>query len=170
MERFIKRMKWEIGVVVALGRCPSGEDFDYLWKSAYEVHYFFFFSSRRRHTRSDRDWSSDVCSSDLSMRVWLDPDKLQSRNLTAGDVVRVLREQNIQVAAGQIGQPPIPTGQDFQYTLSTLGRLVEAEQFANIILKTGANGEVTYLKDVARTELGARSQDTLARLDGRPTA
>src|SRR5437016_5100827 len=104
------------------------------------------------------------------MRVWLDPDKLQSRNLTAGDVIRVLREQNIQVAAGQIGQPPVPTGQDFQYTLSTLGRLVEAEQFANIILKTGANGEVTYLKDVARTELGARSQDTLARLDGRPTA
>src|SRR5437867_875183 len=107
---------------------------------------------------------------DYSMRVWLDPDKLQSRNLTAGDVVRVLREQNIQVAAGQIGQPPVPTGQDFQYTLSTLGRLVEAEQFANIILKTGANGEVTYLKDVARTELGARSQDTLARLDGQPTA
>src|SRR6059036_1368882 len=107
---------------------------------------------------------------DYSMRVWLDPDKLQSRNLTAGDVVRVLREQNIQVAAGQIGQPPVPTGQDFQYTLSTLGRLVEAEQFANIILKTGPNGEVTYLKDVARTELGARSQDTLARLDGRPTA
>src|SRR5438477_8202927 len=85
---------------------------------------------------------------DYSMRVWLDPDKLQSRNLTAGDVVRVLREQNIQVAAGQIGQPPIPTGQDFQYTLSTLGRLVEAEQFANIVLKTGTDGEVTYLKDV----------------------
>jgi multidrug efflux pump len=107
---------------------------------------------------------------DYSMRVWLDPDKLQSRNLTAGDVIRVLREQNVQVAAGRIGQPPVPTGQDFQYTLSTLGRLVEAEQFADIILKTGTEGEVTYLKDVARTELGARSQDTLARLDGRPTA
>jgi multidrug efflux pump len=107
---------------------------------------------------------------DYSMRVWLDPDKLQSRNLTAGDVIRVLREQNVQVAAGQIGQAPVPAGQDFQYTLSTLGRLVEAEQFADIILKTGANGEVTYLKDVARTELGARSQDTLGRLDGRPTA
>src|SRR5438093_1948727 len=106
---------------------------------------------------------------DYSMRVWLDPDKLQSRNLTAGDVIRVLREQNVQVAAGRIGQPPVPTGQDFQYTLSTLGRLVEAEQFADIILKTGAAGEVTYLKDVARTELGARSQDLLGRLDGRPT-
>src|SRR6266436_1824773 len=107
---------------------------------------------------------------DYSMRVWLDPDKLQSRNLTADDVIRVLREQNVQVAAGQIGQAPVPKGQDFQYTMSTLGRLVEAEQFADIILKTGNDGEVTYLKDVARTELGARSQDTLFRLDGQPSA
>src|SRR5712691_6658421 len=106
---------------------------------------------------------------DYSMRVWLDPDKLQSRNLTAGDVIWVLREQNVQVAAGQIGQPPVPNGQDFQYTLSTLGRLVEAEQFADIILKTGTDGEVTYLKDVSRTDLGARNQDTLGRLDGRPS-
>ncbi len=107
---------------------------------------------------------------DYSMRVWLDPDKLQSRNLTAGDVIRVLREQNVQVAAGQIGQPPVPQGQDFQYTMSTLGRLVDAEQFADIILKTGTDGEVTYLKDVARTELGAKSQDQLSRLDGKPSA
>src|SRR5437870_12873813 len=106
---------------------------------------------------------------DYSMRVWLDPDKLQSRNLTAGDVIRVLREQNVQVAAGQIGQPPVPQGQDFQYTLSTLGRLIEAEQFANIILKTGADGEVTYLKDVARIELGAKSQDESLTLDGKPS-
>src|SRR3954447_8075400 len=76
---------------------------------------------------------------DYSMRVWLDPDKLQARNLTAGDVIRVLREQNVPVAAGQIGHPPVPKGQDFQYTLSTLGRLIEADQFANIILKTGAD-------------------------------
>jgi multidrug efflux pump len=106
---------------------------------------------------------------DYSMRVWLDPDKLQSRNLTVGDVIRVLREQNVQVAAGQIGQPPVPKGQDIQYTMSTLGRLVDAEQFADIILKTGSDGEVTYLKDVSRTELGARNQDTLGRLDGRPS-
>src|SRR5947209_1402365 len=79
---------------------------------------------------------------DYSMRIWLDPDKLQSRNLTAGDVIRVLREQNVQVAAGQIGQPPVSRGQNFQYTMSTLGRLVEADQFADIVLKTGADGEV----------------------------
>src|SRR5256885_1092483 len=107
---------------------------------------------------------------DYSMRVWLDPDKLQSRNLTVGDVIRVLREQNVQVAAGRIGQPPVPTGQDFQYTLSTKGRLIEAQQFADIILKIGTDGEVTYLRDVSRTDLGARSQDTLSRLDGRPSA
>jgi multidrug efflux pump len=107
---------------------------------------------------------------DYSMRIWLDPDKLQSRNLTVGDVIKVLREQNVQVAAGQIGQPPVPKGQDFQYTLSTLGRLVEADQFANIILKTGTDGEVTYLRDVSRTDLGARNQDTLSRLDRRPSS
>src|SRR6202022_1980865 len=98
---------------------------------------------------------------DYSMRVWLDPDRLQSRNLSAGDVIRVLREQNVQVATGQIGQPPVPKGQDFQYTMSTLGRLVDAEQFADIVLKTGTDGEVTYLKDVSRTELGDKSQDQL---------
>src|SRR5260221_1030779 len=107
---------------------------------------------------------------DYSLRVWLDPDKLQSRSLTAGHVIRVLREQNVQVAAGQIGQPPVPTGQDFQYPLSTLGRLVEPEQFANIIVNTGPNGEITYLKDVGRTELGAKSRDQVCRLDGRPSA
>jgi multidrug efflux pump len=88
---------------------------------------------------------------DYSLRVWLDPDKLATRNMTAGDVVKVLREQNVQVAAGQIGQPPVPAGQQFQYPLSTLGRLVEPDQFANIILKTGSDGEVTYLRDVSRS-------------------
>src|SRR6202048_2055457 len=107
---------------------------------------------------------------DYSMRVWLYPDKLQSRNLTVGDVIRILREQNVQVAAGQIGQPPVPRGQDFQYTMSTLGRLVEADQFADIVLKTGSDGEVTYLRDVSRSDLGARNQDTLARLDGKPSS
>src|SRR5262249_2035244 len=68
------------------------------------------------------------------------------------------------------GGPPVPKGQDFQYTLSTLGRLVEADQFADIILKTGTDGEVTYLRDVSRSELGARNQDTLSRLDGRPAS
>jgi len=107
---------------------------------------------------------------DYSMRVWLDPDKLASRNLTVSEVIKVLREQNVQVAAGQIGQPPASEGQDFQYTLSTLGRLVEAEQFANIVLNTDKHGEITYLKDVSRTTLGAKSEDLMARLDRRPSS
>jgi multidrug efflux pump len=106
---------------------------------------------------------------DYSMRVWLDPDKLSSRNLTATDVIKVLREQNVQVAAGQIGQPPVPTGLDFQYTLTAQGRLAESKQFDKIIVKTGADGQVTFLSDVSRSELGARSQDTMCRLDGKPS-
>src|SRR3954469_3878990 len=106
---------------------------------------------------------------DYSMRLWLDPDKMTSRDLAAGDLIRVVREQNVHLAAGQIGQPPVPRGQDFQYTLSAVGRLVEADQFANIILKTGTDGEVTYLKDVSRTQLGAKNQDQSLTLDGKPS-
>ncbi|MFL5242184.1 MAG: efflux RND transporter permease subunit [Gemmataceae bacterium] len=106
---------------------------------------------------------------DYSMRVWLDPEKLASRNLSAGDVIRVLREQNVQVAAGQVGQPPVPKGQDFQYTLSILGRLIEPEQFGDIILNTGKEGEVTFLRDVAKVELGAKSQDQSLTLNGKPS-
>ena len=74
---------------------------------------------------------------DYSMRVWLDPEQMAARDLTASDVVNALREQNVQVAAGPLGRPPVPTGQAFQYTLSTLGRLTDPEQFGNIIVKTG---------------------------------
>ncbi|NLX15071.1 MAG: efflux RND transporter permease subunit [Phycisphaerales bacterium] len=107
---------------------------------------------------------------DYSIRVWLDPEKLASRNLTSDDVVAALREQNVQVAAGQIGQPPMPRGQDFQYTMSTLGRLTDPEQFADIIIKTGSAGQIARLRDVARVELGAKSQDQSCWLDGQPSA
>jgi multidrug efflux pump len=106
---------------------------------------------------------------DYSMRVWLDPDKMSSRSITAGDIVKVLREQNVHLAAGQVGQPPVPRGQDFQYPLNAVGRLVDEKQFDNIILKTGADGEVTYIKDVGRAELGAKSQDQSLTLDGMPS-
>ncbi len=106
---------------------------------------------------------------DYSMRVWLNPDKLASRSLTAGDVVNAVKEQNIQVAAGRLGQPPVPIGQDFQYTLTTRGRLIEAEQFGEIIIKTGKAGEITRLREVGRTELGAKNEDTQCTLDGKPS-
>lgn len=107
---------------------------------------------------------------DYSMRMWLDPDKMASRGLIATDVINALREQNVQVAAGQIGQPPVPRGIDFQYTMSTLGRLTRPEQFEAIILKRGEGGRVTYLRDVARIELGAKNQDQTCTLDGKSSA
>src|SRR5262249_42177520 len=102
---------------------------------------------------------------DYSMRVWLDPERLASRNLTAWDVGRAIREQNLQVAAGAIGQPPIPAGSDFQLTVSTQGRLLDEEQFGNIIVRQGAQGQVVHVHDVARVELAARDYSIMAQLN-----
>ncbi|HEY3913258.1 MAG TPA: efflux RND transporter permease subunit, partial [Verrucomicrobiae bacterium] len=107
---------------------------------------------------------------DYSMRVWLNPDKLAVRNLTADDVVNAIREQNVQVAAGQIGQPPIGTGLSFQYILNAEGRLTDVSQFGDIVIKSGAGGQVTRLRDVARVELAALDYSMNSKLDGRPTA
>ncbi len=104
------------------------------------------------------------------MRIWLDPDKLAIRNMTAGDVVAALREQNIQVAAGQVGQSPIQQGQQTQITLSTLGRLAQPEQFANVIVRTSDDGRIIRVGDVGRVELGAKNQDMSSKVDGKPVA
>jgi hydrophobe/amphiphile efflux-1 (HAE1) family protein len=103
---------------------------------------------------------------DFTMRIWLDPEKLSARNLTAGDVTRALREQNLQIAAGSLGQPPTPRGTDFQYTLVAQGRLLTVEQFGEVVVKTGTVGEVTRVRDVARVELGARDYSTKTYMDG----
>lgn len=107
-----------------------------------------------------------------SMRVWLDPDQLRARQLTVQDVQASIAEQNIQVAAGQVGQPPVSleNPQAFQYTVTTLGRLSNPNDFENIVVKTGADGRMTYLKDVARVELGAQSYDQFNLKQGKPTA
>jgi multidrug efflux pump len=107
---------------------------------------------------------------DYSMRIWLDPDKLAARSLTANDVVNTIREQNTQVASGRIGQEPIRRGQETQITLSTLGRLDKPEQFANMIVRTTADGRVMRLRDIARVEMGARNEDVSCKLDGHPSA
>jgi len=107
---------------------------------------------------------------DYSMRIWLDPEKLASRNMTASDVVRGIREQNLQVAAGTIGQPPVPSGQDFQLTISTQGRLLDEQQFGDIIIKQGAQGQVTRIRDVARVELAARDYSVASQLSGKPAS
>jgi HAE1 family hydrophobic/amphiphilic exporter-1 len=108
--------------------------------------------------------------SDYSMRVWLNPDKLEARSLTTQDVVDAISEQNVQVAAGQIGQPPVPPGQSFQYTINTLGRLTEVEQFENVVVKTGEGARVTRVKDVARVELGGQTYDLFSQLSGQTAA
>jgi multidrug efflux pump len=106
---------------------------------------------------------------DYSMRVWLDPEKLASRDLTAGDVLRALREQNVQVAAGRLGQPPTAGRVDFQLTINTLGRLLEPDEFADIIIKTGTDGQIVRVRDIGRVELGAKNYDVSSLLDGEPS-
>ncbi len=102
-----------------------------------------------------------------AMRLWLDPDRMASRGLTAADVVSALREQNVQVAAGQVGQPPARTGQTFQISVRAIGRLTEVSQFEDIILKQGADGTLVRLRDVGRAELGAESYTSNLRFNGR---
>jgi hypothetical protein len=104
------------------------------------------------------------------MRVWLDPEKAASRGLTADDVVKAIREQNIQVAAGQLGAPPLPSATEFQVAINAKGRLTTEEDFRSIIVKTGAGGQVTRLKDVARIELGADTYALRALLDNKAAA
>jgi multidrug efflux pump len=106
---------------------------------------------------------------DYSMRVWLDPQKVAARSLTAQDVVNAVKGQNMPVAAGQIGQPPVPGGLYFQYPMTTLGRLSDPDQFGDIVVKTGRDAAITRLRDIARIELGAKSQDQSCSLDGMPS-
>ena len=114
---------------------------------------------------------------DYSMRIWLDPDKLATRNITAGDVIKALQEQNIQVPAGRLGQPPATPGIAFQVPLNTTGRLFDPEEFADVIIKTGHEStaiksapavgrEIVRIRDVGRVELGAKNEDTASSVDG----
>jgi HAE1 family hydrophobic/amphiphilic exporter-1 len=101
-----------------------------------------------------------------SMRLWLDPERLAARAITAGDVVNALREQNVQVAAGSVGQAPAPTGQMYQLSVRAVGRLREPEEFDNIIVKAGEGGSLVRLKDVGRAELGAETYSSQLRFQG----
>ncbi|MGE8182303.1 efflux RND transporter permease subunit, partial [Pseudomonas mandelii] len=105
---------------------------------------------------------------DYSLRVWLDPNKTASRNLTATDVVTAIREQNRQVAAGALGAPPAPNATAFQLSVNTQGRLVSEEEFENIIIRSGDNGEITRLKDIARVELGSSQYALRSLLNNQP--
>ncbi len=107
-----------------------------------------------------------------AMRIWLNPDLLQARALTPQDVINAVQQQSQEVAAGQVGAPPAPKGQDFQYTLDLKGRLDDAAEFENIIVKVDSanGGQITRIRDVGRVELGAQTYSESFDLDGRPAA
>ena len=107
---------------------------------------------------------------EYSMRIWLDPEKMQERSLVPSDVIQAIQGANVNVGAGQLGMPPVPSGQDFQINVNVAGPLDQAEQFESIIVKaaSGSGGRITRVRDVARVELGARSYSQSFNLDGRP--
>ncbi|HET8697815.1 MAG TPA: efflux RND transporter permease subunit, partial [Gammaproteobacteria bacterium] len=107
---------------------------------------------------------------EYAMRIWLDPEKVAALNLTASDVVRKIREQNVQVAAGQLGAPPDANAADFQLLIDTQGRLVDEEEFGNIVVKAGDHGQITRLRDIARVELGANTYALRSLLDNEEAA
>ncbi|MEN2747257.1 multidrug efflux RND transporter permease subunit [Sphingomonas sp. T9W2] len=106
---------------------------------------------------------------DYAMRVWIDPGRAAALNLTAGDIVQALRAQNVQVAAGTLGQPPYNQGNAFQLNVETQGRLTEPQQFADVVIRTDADGRQVRVRDVARVELGAADYSTNTYLSGEPT-
>src|SRR5579859_1544582 len=106
-------------------------------------------------------------SGDYAMRVWLNPDKIAAKNLTASDIVSAIREQNVQIAAGAVGQQPVSSPVNFELQINAKGRLLSPEEFGQIVVKTGPNGEKTLLKDVARVELSAGSYALRSLLDNK---
>src|SRR5882762_6577101 len=105
---------------------------------------------------------------EYSMRIWLDPDRMYSRGLTTDDIVSAIQAQNIQVAAGRLGAEPAPPGTELQLTLNTQGRLITPDQFGQIIVKRGDNGQIVYIADVGRVDLGAKDYNVNSYLDGQP--
>ena len=103
----------------------------------------------------------------FSMRLWLDPARLAARNMSPGDVLTALREQNVQVAAGSVGLPPAPSGQTYQISVRAIGRLIEASEFEDVVVKSLPDGTIVRLKDVGRAELGAESYSQLSRWKGK---
>ncbi len=105
---------------------------------------------------------------EYSMRMWMDPNRMAGLGLTPSDLINAIREQNLEVSAGQIGTPPIPTGQQFQYTIKSKGRLTTVTEFEDIVLRTGDAGSIVRIRDVARVELGANYYNASGRYSGDP--
>ncbi len=156
----VKKRSTNILVVVSL--TSPDKTFDSLFLSNYA-------NLRLRDELSRVEGVGEVTvsgSGAYSMRIWVDPRKLDARQLTFQDLLAQLRQQNVQVAAGQIAQPPLTHPQAFQYTVTALGRLSDPEEFGKIVIKVAEDGSQTFLRDVARIELGAESYDTYAQRGG----
>jgi len=162
----VNTKKKSSSIVLIISLFSPDDRYDELFMSNYAT-------LRLRDTLSRVPGVGDVSvfpASDYSMRVWLNPRQLESRDLTTEDVLNAIREQNVQVAAGQIGQPPAPAGQNFQYSVNVLGRLTDVEQFEQIIVKTGEGGAITRLEDIARIELGGKTYAVTSRMNGAASA
>lgn len=158
--------KQSSNILLAVSLTSPDETFDSLYLANYAT-------LRLKDELSRVDGVGDVTVSGAgaySMRIWADPTKMDSRGLTFQELQDQLRQQNVQVAAGQIAQPPLDDTQAFQLTMTALGRLSDVEQFENIIVKVGEDGSLTHLRDIARVELGAQTYDTFAQKGGIPTA
>lgn len=154
--------KQSTNILLAVSLTSPDDSFDSLYMSNYAT-------LRVKDELSRVDGVGDVMVSGTgaySMRIWIDPTKLDARNLTFNDLLSQLRQQNVQVAAGQIAQPPLDDPQAFQYTMTALGRLSTPEEFENIIVKVGEDGSLTYLRDVGRVELGSETYDTFSQKGG----
>ncbi len=107
---------------------------------------------------------------DYSMRIWLKPERMTSLGLTASDVINAIRDQNVQVSAGSIGQAPAPANQQFQYTLQAKGRLADVQEFSDIVIRANPDGSIIKVGDVARIELGSETYGWFGKLNGKPAA
>lgn len=158
--------KQSSNIILAISLTSPGKKYDGLFLSNYAT-------LRLRDELSRVDGVGEVMVRGVgayAMRIWLDPDRLASHQLTTQDVTAALVRQNVQVAAGQIGQPPSSSGQRFQMTVTTLGRLSDPDQFEGIVIKSGMSGQIVYLRDVARIELGAQNYDSFASRNGMDAA
>jgi HAE1 family hydrophobic/amphiphilic exporter-1 len=154
--------KQSTGFVMAVGVYPEKGEYDSLFLSNYLDVYV-------KDALKRVPGVSDVIifgERKYSMRLWLDPERLAARKITAGDVVNALREQNVQVAAGSVGQAPAPSGQMYQLSVRAVGRLREPAEFDDIIVKAGDAGSLVRLKDVGRAELGAETYSSQLRFQG----
>ncbi|HEY9669345.1 MAG TPA: efflux RND transporter permease subunit [Coleofasciculaceae cyanobacterium] len=153
-------------ILLAMGLYSENNEYDSLFLSNYADLYVADALRRVKGVGEVRIFGERK----YAMRLWLDPNRLASQNLTAEDVVNALNEQNIQVGAGRIGQQPAPDGQMYQIDLRAVSRLQDVSEFEDIVLKTGDNGALVKLKDVGRAELGAENYNTFARYRGKQSA